>query len=82
MNYFYAKVSYSSEQDDSKIENLISPLLQKYDGSRYLGVGKLSTNSILQSNVKYRFSKEDQRNDFIKAVNSISDGIFAQTFLQ
>jgi|GEM_PF-2925535 len=82
MNYFYAEVSYSSEQDDSKIENLISPLLQKYDGSRYLGVGKLSTNSILQSNVKYRFSKEDQRNDFIKAVNSISDGIFAQTFLQ
>jgi len=81
MSYFYTEISYSSTEDDSKIENLISPLLQKYDGSRYLGVGKLSTNSILQSKVKYRFSKEDQRNDFIQAVNMLDDGIFAQTFL-
>jgi hypothetical protein len=81
MSYFYTEISYSSTEDDSKIENLISPLLQKYDGSRYLGVGKVSTNSILQSNVKYRFSKEEQRNEFIQAVNMLDNGIFAQTFL-
>jgi hypothetical protein len=80
MSYFYAEISYSSKQDDSKIEKLIYPLLQKHNGNRYLGIGKLSTNGVLQSKIKYQFSKKDQRDDFIKAINnSVGDDIFAQT---
>lgn len=98
MSYFYANISYSSKQDDSKIEKLISPPLQKYDGIQYLGVSKLpinhsidkegqilldsEKNSVVTHKIRCQFSKEDQRNDFIKAVNSLGYGMSAQTFLQ
>lgn len=84
MSYFYADISYSSKEDDSKIEKLISPLLQKYLGSSDSSVIKLSRNNNIDEEgkpvfdseentvahkIRYKFSKEDQRNDFIQAVN-------------
>jgi hypothetical protein len=96
MSYFYADISYSSKEDDSKIEKIISPLLQKYVGSRDSSVIKLTKNNhrdeegnlifdseknTIAHKIRYKFSKEHQRNDFIQAVNLLNDGIFAQTFL-
>jgi hypothetical protein len=42
MSYFYARVKYSNNHDDSRIKNLISPLLQEYAGSPFFGGGTTS----------------------------------------
>ena len=81
MSSFYALIKYSSNEDDSRIKNLISPLLQEYDGTPFSGVGTtsktfaidkdkilLTSESIFTNKeIKYQFSKEDHRNDFIKS---------------
>ena len=95
MNYFYSQVKYSSNHDDSRIKNLISPLLQEYGGSSVSGVGTSAKNfsitekgvllspeqSFTNKNITYQFSKEDQRNNFINSVNSLDEDILATTFI-
>jgi hypothetical protein len=95
MSSFYALIKYSSNEDDSRIKNLISPLLQEYDGTPFYGgegvtsniffidkdKGLMTSEPIFTKEIKYQFSKEDHRNDFIKSVNSLGEDILAATFL-
>ncbi|MEA5477789.1 hypothetical protein VB774_09165 [Pseudanabaena galeata UHCC 0370] len=99
MNNFYAEVSYPEKLDDFQFKEIVSLLLSKNEGKEASGVGIRKSNSAISEegflinpaeyeftskNIKYIFTGEEPRNNFVDAINQDYKeiGVHARNFLQ